>query len=77
MAAVFFWPGSEVKIRGYRPSVYKTYNRSVPFAERVETAIRWFSEDNKDFVAMYFHEPDYAGHIYGPDSPELAGKVCV
>ena len=77
MAAVFFWPGSEVKIRGYRPSIYKDYDQSVPFAERVETAVRWFSEDQKDFVAIYFHQPDFAGHTHGPDSPEVADKVCV
>ena len=77
MAAVYFWPGSEAEIHGFLPSVYKAYNQSVPFAERVETAVRWFSEADKDFVGLYFHEPDYTGHMYGPDSHQVADKVCV
>ena len=70
VTAVCFWPGSEAEIRGIRPSIYLAYNETVPFAERVETAVNWFVEDHKDFVALYFHEPDFTGHSYGPDSPE-------
>ncbi|PVD29810.1 hypothetical protein C0Q70_09067 [Pomacea canaliculata] len=54
---VYFWPGSEAEIRGRRPQKWFKYNESVPFNERVATAIGWFTEDNMDFVAMYFNEP--------------------
>ena len=72
---MYFWPGSEAKIGGYKPSVFKKYNQSVPFAERVETAVSWFKEEGKDFVALYFHEPDSTGHKHGPNSTQVAAKV--
>ena len=34
--ATFYWPGSDVEIRGWRPNFYKKYNGSVTFEDRVE-----------------------------------------
>lgn len=74
-AATYFWPGSEAQIHGHRPTVYKAYNQSVPFQLRVDTALSWFTEQGMDFVALYFHEPDFTGHLYGPLSTQVADKV--
>ena len=38
---VFFWPGSEAKIQGYRPNYYLPYDRDIPFEERVNTVLSW------------------------------------
>ncbi|KAL8576299.1 hypothetical protein ACOMHN_006222 [Nucella lapillus] len=73
--ATYFWPGSSALIQGYRPSIYKIYNGSVPFPERVETAIHWLADLKKDFVTLYFHEPDMTGHFFGPSSQQVANKV--
>ncbi|XP_076439474.1 bis(5'-adenosyl)-triphosphatase enpp4-like [Babylonia areolata] len=73
--AVYFWPGSESVIQGLRPSITMAYNQSVPFGQRVSTAVSWFVDHHKDFVALYFEEPDLAGHRYGPDSPLVDAKV--
>lgn len=72
---VYFWLGSEAELQGLRPSIYYKYTESVPFEQRVQTAISWFTDDNKDFVALYFHEPDSTGHTYGPGSTQVADKV--
>ncbi|XP_076461476.1 bis(5'-adenosyl)-triphosphatase enpp4-like [Babylonia areolata] len=71
----YFWPGSEAEVGGYRPSISPPYNGSVPFPERVTTALDWLSEGGMDFVALYFHQPDMDGHLYGPGSPEVADRV--
>ena len=73
---VYLWPGGQASIHGHRPSVYAT-NKSAPFQERVQTAIGWFADGGKDFVALYFNEPDSTGHRYGPASHEVADKVSV
>ena len=31
--------------------------------------------DGVDFVCAYFDEPDKSGHVFGPDSPEVALAV--
>lgn len=76
-SAVYFWPGSEAKIRGLRPNIFYAYNESVAFKERVDTVVEWLSKAsyNIDFAMLYFHEPDHTGHIYGPKSNEVKNKV--
>ena len=32
-------------------------------------------EDSPNFIAAYFNEPDHSGHLYGPDSPEVANVI--
>jgi ectonucleotide pyrophosphatase/phosphodiesterase family protein 5 len=33
--ATYYWPGSEVEIRGTRPSTWRPYDESVPYSDRV------------------------------------------
>lgn len=73
-SATYFWPGSEAKIRGYRPNIYKKYNESIKFEPRVDTVVQWLSADT-DFAMLYFHEPDSTGHKYGPNSTEVKTMV--
>nr|KAG5701615.1 hypothetical protein BaRGS_019304 [Batillaria attramentaria] len=76
-AGVYYWPGTGAEIRGYRPTVWIPwlYTQTAPFPDRVQTALRWFTDNNTDLVLLHFHEPDSTGHVYGPDSSELADKV--
>uniref|UniRef100_G1KS33 Ectonucleotide pyrophosphatase/phosphodiesterase 7 n=1 Tax=Anolis carolinensis TaxID=28377 RepID=G1KS33_ANOCA len=37
--------------------------------------MKWFSEDDLDFVALYFGEPDSTGHKYGPESQQRKDMV--
>ncbi|XP_063446163.1 bis(5'-adenosyl)-triphosphatase enpp4-like [Mytilus trossulus] len=74
-SATYFWPGSEAEIRGYRPNIWKHYNESVPFKNRIDTVITWLTDEQIDLVTLYFQEPDATGHAFGPDSPQIIDKV--
>ncbi|XP_048452965.1 venom phosphodiesterase 2-like [Rhincodon typus] len=71
----FFWPGSEVKINGSYPNFYKLYDNSTSFEERIYTVLKWLDlpkESRPDFYTLYLREPDYSGHIHGPNSNKVA-----
>ncbi|VDO11274.1 unnamed protein product [Brugia timori] len=68
-SAVFFWPGSEGI--GKLPNFWMKYNSSVPFTYRIDTLIKWLKlpdGERPSLIQAYFEEPDYAGHMGGPDS---------
>lgn len=73
-AAVYFWPGSEAAIGGVRPDRWRRYDGKVAFSDQVETVLGWLElpgDTRPDLVMLYFREPDTAGHVHGPASPEL------
>ncbi|XP_041418878.1 venom phosphodiesterase 1 isoform X2 [Xenopus laevis] len=70
-AGTFFWPGSDVAINGSFPSLYKLYNNSVVYEERVSNILNWLDlprNQRPDFYTLYIEEPDSSGHTYGPVS---------
>ncbi|KAG9493505.1 hypothetical protein GDO78_001419, partial [Eleutherodactylus coqui] len=69
--ASFFWPGSDVKINGTYPDIYKEYNGSIPFETRVMSVLRWLhlpQDERPHFYTLYLEEPDSSGHRHGPVS---------
>uniref|UniRef100_A0A8C5L660 Ectonucleotide pyrophosphatase/phosphodiesterase family member 1 n=1 Tax=Jaculus jaculus TaxID=51337 RepID=A0A8C5L660_JACJA len=73
-SATFFWPGSDVEIDGILPDIYKVYNGSVPFEERILAVLKWLqlpSDERPHFYTLYLEEPDSSGHSYGPVSSEV------
>ena len=78
LSATYFWIGSEAEINGYRPTIYKKYDGSVKFKSRVDSVISWFNlpiEQRPKLTMLYFSEPDYTGHEYGPNSNEVNRSV--
>ncbi|XP_058422244.1 ectonucleotide pyrophosphatase/phosphodiesterase family member 3-like [Diceros bicornis minor] len=70
-AGTYFWPGSDVAINGSFPSLYRIYNRSVPYEERISTLLNWLDlpkAKRPDFYTLYVGQPDSAGHEKGPVS---------
>uniref|UniRef100_A0A8C9QZ08 SMB domain-containing protein n=1 Tax=Scleropages formosus TaxID=113540 RepID=A0A8C9QZ08_SCLFO len=72
-SGTYFWPGSDVKINGHFPDIYKDYDGKVPFEERVFGVLQWLRmpEDTRyqpDFYTLYLEEPDKSGHSFGPVS---------
>lgn len=72
--ATLFWPGSEVEIRGRRPSDWTPYDKNLAYADRVDRVLGWL--DRKDatrpgFMTLYFESVDSQGHSFGPDSAEV------
>ncbi len=77
-AASFFWVGSEAAIDGVRPTYFKYYDESVPYAARVDTVLAWLdlpADQRPRLVMLYFDEPDHSGHVEGPDAPAVDSVV--
>ena len=77
--ACFFWPGSEAKIAGYRPSYYLHFDNKIDDDARIEQVLAWLrlpAEDRPHFITLYYSEPDHSGHEYGPDAPETRAAIA-
>ena len=76
-AASFFWVGSEASIGGIHPTYWKKYDKTIPFEDRIDTVVKWFSyplAKRPELVTLYFEEPDATSHTFGPVS-EQTGKI--
>ena len=74
-AGAMFWPGTEVEIRGTRPTYWMPYVKAMTSYDRARRVVQWLSlpaAERPSFITVYFDEVDTAGHDHGPDSPELA-----
>jgi predicted AlkP superfamily pyrophosphatase or phosphodiesterase len=86
--ATMFWPGSNVAWGatrdtdwphmihgGTRPSDWAQFNQAIGGTQRVNMVLdvlRRPANIRPHFVTLYFDAVDTAGHIYGPDAPEIA-----
>ena len=76
--AAYFWPGSEARIGGVRPTYSMRYDGRVPNARRVDEAIAWLRRDaaaRPHLVLLYMSDIDDTTHEHGPDAPETALAV--
>jgi alkaline phosphatase D len=76
--ACFFWPGSEAKIAGFRPTYYLHFDNKLDDNARVDQVLAWLhlpAADRPHFITLYYDEPDHEGHQYGPDAPETKAAV--
>ncbi len=76
--ACFFWPGSEAKIAGFRPTYSLKFDDKVDNDARIEQVIAWLKlpeADRPHFISLYYAEPDHEGHEFGPDAPETKAAV--
>ncbi|WP_439185148.1 ectonucleotide pyrophosphatase/phosphodiesterase [Carboxylicivirga taeanensis] len=70
-SASYYWIGSEAKIKGKRPSIWKVYDSSVSYEARIDSVVNWFQlpyVERPRICMLYFDEPDKAGHRFGPVS---------
>jgi predicted AlkP superfamily pyrophosphatase or phosphodiesterase len=77
-SASFFWVGSEAAVQGMQPSIWKPYDKSVPFRERADSVIAWLQlpeEVRPHLVMWYMEEPDGIGHSDTPDAASTLDKV--
>ncbi|XP_063309499.1 ectonucleotide pyrophosphatase/phosphodiesterase family member 7 [Pelobates fuscus] len=76
-----FFPGGNATYGGEEVEVKKVenqghnYGNETEWKENVETVMGWFTEQDLDFVALYFGEPDGVGHKYGPETQERKDMV--
>ena len=77
-AASLFYPGTEGEIAGMRPSFWKKYDSEMSNDARVDTILSWLDlprDQRPTFLALYFSDPDDAGHEFGPISNETKKAV--
>jgi predicted AlkP superfamily pyrophosphatase or phosphodiesterase len=74
-----FWPGSDLPIRGVRPSDWKMYDKKFLANDRVDQVLAWLDHppaERPRFVTLYFDEVDTWGHNAGPDSPQVNAALA-
>jgi predicted AlkP superfamily pyrophosphatase or phosphodiesterase len=77
-AASVFFPGTEAEIAGRRPTYWRTYDETIPNAQRVDTILSWLDlplAERPTFLSLYFSDVDDAGHEFSPDSVETRNAV--
>lgn len=78
--AIFYWPGSDVKINGQYPDTYYPYDKlpRLTFAERMDGIISQLKKPENErpqLIMAYLSEPDYSGHNFGPQSRQTRKAV--
>jgi len=77
-SASVFYPGTEGEIAGTRPSFWRKYDEGISNDVRVNTILSWLDlprDQRPTFLALYFSDPDDAGHAFGPVSHETKKAV--
>jgi predicted AlkP superfamily pyrophosphatase or phosphodiesterase len=80
ITATEFWPGSEVAIHGVRPDYWEPFSQGKPGVRRVDTLLGWLDlppASRPRFLTLYFDVVDTAGHLSGPDSPNVNKAIAV
>ena len=79
-AATFFWVGSETEWRGHAARYRKApFDSDVGEAEKVAQILAWLDlppAERPRLVLSWWHGPDRAGHLYGPDHPEVDAALA-
>lgn len=55
------------------------FNKSVPLDVRVTQVLKWLdlpADRRPAFTALYSNEPDFSGHLYGPQHPMVTAAVA-
>lgn len=77
-SATYFWPGSDAFIEDGQPTYWMKYDGTKPYNARIEQVVDWLmlpEEERPHWITLYFSEPDYTGHAYGPNSEELNDEL--
>jgi alkaline phosphatase D len=77
-SACLFWPGSEARIAGYRPTWFARFDSKTEATDAVQQAriddtlalLRLPDAERPHFITIYYSEPDHEGHEFGPDAPQ-------
>lgn len=75
-AASAMWPGSDVNIQNLTLKYTFKYDSRVSFKERLGNITQWMTTDKSlKFASLYWEEPDFSGHTYGPDNMTEMARV--
>ncbi|NXC19597.1 ENPP7 phosphodiesterase, partial [Corythaeola cristata] len=80
-ASSLCFPGGRAKYQGEEvntklvEALLFNYSNETNWRENIDTAMEWFTVNNLDFIALYFGEPDSAGHKYSPESTQRKSMI--
>ncbi|HZB89455.1 MAG TPA: ectonucleotide pyrophosphatase/phosphodiesterase [Terracidiphilus sp.] len=77
-SACLFWPGSEAKVAGYRPTYYMRFDDKIDDTARIDQVLAWLrlpADVRPHFITLYYSEPDHEGQEFGPDAPETRAAI--
>lgn len=74
---IMYWVGSDVAIRGRRPTLWWPFDTNITPTQRVDTVLDWLRRPNgrPQFLMLYFDAVDRAGHNQGYGSPEELAAI--
>jgi predicted AlkP superfamily pyrophosphatase or phosphodiesterase len=78
IAASYFFVGTETRIKGYQPQIWRAWNGTVPPQMRVDKVLSWLDfpgEKRPTMITLYFSDVDDAGHAFSPDAEETKYAV--
>jgi predicted AlkP superfamily pyrophosphatase or phosphodiesterase len=78
LSASFYWVASEAPIKGLNPTYYYVYNDKIDINTRIRTLVEWLKlppAKRPHLITFYMPQVDHAGHVYGPESPEVEKEV--
>ena len=76
--AIQFWLGSENAFDGDRATRWFPYHHVMPYEDRPAAAMTWLDGPEAlrpRLIALYFDQPDGAGHGFGPDSEGYGAEI--
>ncbi|PRY98302.1 ectonucleotide pyrophosphatase/phosphodiesterase [Marinilabilia salmonicolor] len=78
ITASYYWIGSETKIKGKQPDIWKAFDSSISFEQRIDSVISWLqfpANERPHLISFYFEQPDKSGHLFGPESKQTRKVV--
>jgi alkaline phosphatase D len=69
ITASYFWVGTEAPIGGMQPNIWKSFDNSVTYSQRIDSIISWLERPEKDrpqLIMFYFDDPDLTTHFDDP-----------
>jgi predicted AlkP superfamily pyrophosphatase or phosphodiesterase len=76
--AAYFWPGANVKIRGYTPTYFeKVYDGKTPYSVRINALLSYLDlkEKRPRLLLSYLEGVDTAGHQFGVDMKKISESI--
>lgn len=76
--AIQFWLASENAFDGDRATRWFPYHHVMPYEDRPAAAMTWLDGPEAlrpRLIALYFDQPDGAGHNFGPDSEGYGAEI--
>lgn len=73
-SAVSMWSAGEFPFRGVKPTYYESFNRSVPWKQRIDNLIPALKSDEYqiDLAMFYVEHPDFETHAYSSQSKQVS-----